>query len=67
MFSFTATFLMARRLTECWIYWLVIDVVGVWLYYQKEVYFVALLYVLSSCLRRAAGVVAQRGEEAQTN
>nr|CAA9262610.1 hypothetical protein AVDCRST_MAG63-3217 [uncultured Armatimonadetes bacterium] len=44
--SFTATFLMALRRLECWIYWLVIDTVGVGLYFTKDVRFVALLYVI---------------------
>lgn len=44
--SFTATALMARRRLECWVYWLVIDTVGVGLYYAQNVRFVALLYVV---------------------
>ena len=42
--SFVAMLLMARGRIECWIYWLVIDLVGVWLYVTKGVYFVATLY-----------------------
>jgi nicotinamide mononucleotide transporter len=44
--SFTAMWLMARRRVESWVYWIVIDVVGIVLYYLKEVKFVSLLYVL---------------------
>lgn len=44
--SFTAMLLMAHRRTECWIYWLVIDVIGVVLYYVKDARFVAILYVV---------------------
>lgn len=44
--SFVAMWLMARRQVESWIYWIVIDVVAVWLYYVKDVKFVALLYVV---------------------
>ena len=42
--SFVAMLLMARGKIECWIYWLIIDLVGVWLYATKGVYFVAVLY-----------------------
>ena len=46
VFSFTATILMAQKRLECWVYWLIIDVIGVWLYWVKDVRVVALLYVL---------------------
>ncbi|HWT02772.1 MAG TPA: nicotinamide riboside transporter PnuC [Pyrinomonadaceae bacterium] len=44
--SFTAMWLLARRRIESWLYWIVVDVIGIWLYYVKGVKFVALLYVL---------------------
>jgi nicotinamide mononucleotide transporter len=44
--SFVAMLLMAHKRIECWIYWLVIDVLGVWLYFVKDVPFVGLLYVV---------------------
>lgn len=42
--SFVAMILMAHKRIECWIYWLVINVISVWLYYVKGVAFVSLLY-----------------------
>lgn len=48
--SFMAQWLMVRRRTECWVYWIIVDVFAVWLYYVKEVKFVALLYVVLLCL-----------------
>lgn len=48
--SFTAMWLMARRRIESWLYWIVVDAVGVGLYYVKAVKFVSLLYVLLLCL-----------------
>ena len=42
--SFVAMVLMARRRIECWIYWIIIDVIGVVLYLGKGVVLVALLY-----------------------
>jgi nicotinamide mononucleotide transporter len=44
--SFTAMWLMAQKRTESWIYWIVVDVLGVWLYFVKDVRFLALLYVV---------------------
>jgi len=44
--SFVAMLLMAHRRNECWIYWLVVNVVGVWLYYVKGVVFVSALYAV---------------------
>jgi nicotinamide mononucleotide transporter len=44
--SFTAMWLLARRRIESWLYWIVVDVIGIWLYYFKEVKFVSLLYVI---------------------
>ncbi len=44
--SFTAMGLMAMKRTESWIYWIVVDVVGIGLYYAKEVRFISLLYVV---------------------
>jgi nicotinamide mononucleotide transporter len=44
--SFTAMWLLARKRTENWIYWIVIDLIGIGLYYVKGVKFVSLLYVI---------------------
>jgi nicotinamide mononucleotide transporter len=44
--SLVAMWLMARKHTESWIYWIIVDVIGIWLYFVKDVRFIALLYVL---------------------
>jgi nicotinamide mononucleotide transporter len=44
--SFSAMWLMARKKIESWIYWIIVDVIGIWLYYVKEVKFISLLYVI---------------------
>jgi nicotinamide mononucleotide transporter len=44
--SFTATWLMIQKKVECWIYWIIVDVIGIGLYFAKDVKFVALLYVV---------------------
>ena len=44
--SLVAMWLMARKHTESWVYWLVVDVIGIWLYFVKDVKFISLLYVI---------------------
>jgi nicotinamide mononucleotide transporter len=44
--SFTAMALMALKRIESWLYWIVVDVVGIGLYAAKDVRFVALLYAV---------------------
>ncbi|HEY9403223.1 MAG TPA: nicotinamide riboside transporter PnuC [Pyrinomonadaceae bacterium] len=67
--SFTAMWLLARARIESWFYWIVVDAVGIWLYYVKGVRFIALLYVvllamaiggLASWLRAARAAVKVR-------
>jgi len=40
-----ATFMVARKVLENWIYWFVIDAVSVYLYLSRELYFTAALFV----------------------
>ncbi len=44
--SFTAMWLMARKKIESWIYWIIVDMIGIGLYYAKDVKFISLLYVI---------------------
>lgn len=44
--SFTAMWLMALMKLESWYYWIIVDAIGIWLYYVKGVKFIALLYVI---------------------
>ncbi len=44
--SFCAMWLMARKRIESWIYWIVVDIIGIWLYFVKDVRFISLLYVV---------------------
>ena len=46
MASFAAQWLMMKKKTECWIYWIVIDVASIALYWVKDVKLTALLYVI---------------------
>jgi nicotinamide mononucleotide transporter len=44
--SLVAMWLMARKHTESWVYWIVVDAIGIWLYFVKDVRFISLLYVV---------------------
>lgn len=44
--SFVAMFLMTRRRTESWIYWIIVDVIGIGLYWVKGVRFISMQYVI---------------------
>jgi len=39
-----ATFMVARKVLENWIYWFVIDAVSIGLYFSRELYFTAVLF-----------------------
>ena len=43
--AFWTTFLVARKVLENWWYWLVIDVVSIWLYWSRGLELTALLFV----------------------
>jgi len=44
--SVVTTFMVARKILENWIYWLIIDSVSIFLYLDRELYFTALLFVM---------------------
>jgi nicotinamide mononucleotide transporter len=44
--SFAATILMMKKKIECWYLWIIVDVIGIGLYYKQGVVFISLLYVL---------------------
>ncbi len=44
--SFAAMYLLARKRTESWLIWIVVDVIAIGLYWIKEVKFLSLLYVI---------------------
>lgn len=58
-FSLFATWLQARGLLENWLYWMIIDVVLVFLFFERERPFLALLNLLFIGIA-AAGFVAWR-------
>ena len=44
--SFAATIMMANKKLECWYLWILVDIIGIGLYFSKGVIFISLLYVI---------------------
>ncbi len=44
--SIVATYLMVQKKVECWLVWLVVDVVATYMYFQKGILFVAVEYLI---------------------
>jgi len=44
--SFTATILMAHKKMESWYLWILVDIIGIWLYFKKSVVLISLLYLI---------------------
>jgi len=40
------TWMVAKKILENWIYWIIIDSVGIYLFVQKELYLTALLFII---------------------
>lgn len=64
--SFAATILMARKKVECWYLWILVDIIGIWLYYRKGVKFIALEYVIFLILA-TKGMLSWRKEFQKDN
>lgn len=45
VFALVATFMVARKVLENWLYWIVIDAVSIYLYASRELYLTALLFL----------------------
>ncbi|GAA0812086.1 nicotinamide riboside transporter PnuC [Colwellia asteriadis] len=46
VYAVFATYLIAQKVLENWIYWIVIDVISIYLYLQKALYPTALLFII---------------------
>jgi len=44
--SVIVTFYMIQKKIECWIMWLIIDVVATWVYFVRDIRFTSLLYLI---------------------
>lgn len=50
VFSLVATFMVIQKVLENWIYWIVIDIVSIYLYHQRGYSLSAVLYLLFTIL-----------------
>jgi len=50
VFAIFATYMLAKKVLENWIYWVVIDIVSIYIYIQKGFYLTAVLFVLYTIL-----------------
>ncbi|WP_214000511.1 nicotinamide riboside transporter PnuC [Arsukibacterium sp.] len=53
VFSVMATWLVARKLVSNWLYWVVIDAISIYVYAQKHLYFLTLLFMLYTIIALA--------------
>ena len=44
--SVVTTWMVARRVIENWLYWIVVDAVAVWLYFSQDLLWTAVLFVI---------------------
>jgi nicotinamide mononucleotide transporter len=44
--SVYATFLMAYKKIECWVLWIIVDIISIILYFQKGVLFISIEYII---------------------
>ena len=54
--SIVATFLMIQKKVECWILWIVIDIIATYVYFAKGIKFVGIEYLLF-CFLAAFGLI----------
>lgn len=50
VFSLTATFMVTKKVLNNWIYWIVIDIVAIFLYMSRGFYMTSVLYLLFTIL-----------------
>lgn len=60
--SIVATLLLARRIIENWVLWILVDIVCIILYYQKGIYFISIEYAIFLMLA-TAGLLSWRKQQ----
>lgn len=65
VFSLIATWMVARKLIENWLYWIVVDLAAIYLYGYKGFVFFAVLYLLYVCIAIAGYFSWRRQMKAQ--
>ena len=46
VFAIITTYMVAKKVLENWLYWIIIDSVSVYLYFNKDLYLTSLLFIL---------------------
>jgi nicotinamide mononucleotide transporter len=46
IFSIIATYLVTKKVLENWLYWIVIDVVSIYLYFGRDLHLTSLLFIV---------------------
>ncbi|MCP4970466.1 MAG: nicotinamide mononucleotide transporter [Arcobacter sp.] len=54
VFAVFTTFMLAKKVLENWIYWIIIDIVSIYIYIQKELYLTAALFIIYTILALVA-------------
>ena len=60
------TWMVARKILENWLYWVVIDAVSVWLYLQRDLYLYAALFVVYTIIAVFGYIIWRRNYQIQT-
>lgn len=60
VFSIMTTILVTRKVLENWLYWIVIDAVGMYQYYQKDLFFTSVLFFFYVIMSVYGFIVWQR-------
>ena len=50
VFSVIATYMLTKKVLENWLYWVVIDIVSIYLYFNRELHLTSLLFILYSII-----------------
>lgn len=66
IFSLAATFMVVRKILENWIYWIIIDLVSIFLYHQRGYSLSAVLYFIFTLLAIGGFIVWYRKYKSQT-
>ena len=65
-FSLTATYLVTKRILGNWIYWIVIDLISIYLYAGRGLYLSSVLYLLFTILAVVGLIAWQRKFKTQS-
>jgi len=50
IFSLIATYMVVKKILSTWLYFIVIDIVSIYLYYSRDLYFSSILFIIYSII-----------------